>query len=75
MQGVGFFADEVDRIGARPALTERVIALADGTEPRRCFLEGFLRFYEERLDAAAARDELADSLACTVVLGLGSSDG
>ncbi|MFE9327388.1 TetR/AcrR family transcriptional regulator [Nocardia sp. NPDC052278] len=60
---------QLGRLGPE-ADVETAAALLDGT----CFHQAFLRFYEEGPDATAAPDEFADSLAWTLVRGLGSSD-
>ncbi|WP_433524999.1 TetR/AcrR family transcriptional regulator [Nocardia pseudovaccinii] len=57
---------QLGRLGPE-ADVETAAALLDGT----CFHQAFLRFYEEGPDATAAPDEFADSLARTLVHGLG----
>ncbi|MFJ9370780.1 TetR/AcrR family transcriptional regulator [Nocardia sp. NPDC101769] len=61
---------QLGRIDAE-AEVDAAAALLDGT----CFHQAFLRFYEAGPDAMAAPDELARSLARTLVRGLGSASG
>lgn len=62
-QDLGRIAPEAD--------VDTAAALLDGT----CFHQAFLRYYEEGPSASAAPNELAHSLARTLVHGLGPSVG